>query len=243
MQYLTREERLLPLTSVYNIRDLGGYETQTGAYSKSHKYIRSGKMNRLMEVDRQYLKDYGIKVIIDLRSGYERKKEPDVLENDEDFDYYFVDLFNQEGASLVPRNLDIKDMGDLYCMMLDQCEQGIKKVFEIFLDHPYEGILFHCSAGKDRTGVISALLLDLVGCHEYDIVKDYSESYENNEPINDELEKDLEPGQTRFLYSEPLYMMKMLNHLRENYGSTSSYLAKLGFDEEKIEDLIENFTF
>ena len=68
MQYLTREERLLPLTSVYNIRDLGGYETQTGAYSKSHKYIRSGKMNRLTEVDRQYLKDYGIKVIIDLKA-------------------------------------------------------------------------------------------------------------------------------------------------------------------------------
>ena len=136
-----------------------------------------------------------------------------------------------------------QDLSGFYIFMIEANKKQFKKVFEILLNHPYDCTLFNCSAGKDRTGVISALLLDLVGCHEYDIVKDYSESYENNEPINDELEKDLEPGQTRFLYSEPLYMMKMLNHLRENYGSTSSYLAKLGFDEEKIEDLIENFTF
>ena len=47
-----------------------------------------------------------------------------------------------------------------------------------FYDHPYDAVMFNCSAGKDRTGVIAALLLDLAGCHDYDIVKDYSESYE-----------------------------------------------------------------
>ena len=44
--------------------------------------------------------------------------------------------------------------------------------------YPYDTVLFHCSAGKDRTGIIAGLLLELAGCHDYDIVKDYSESYE-----------------------------------------------------------------
>ncbi|WRK55297.1 tyrosine-protein phosphatase [Coprobacillaceae bacterium CR2/5/TPMF4] len=49
--------------------------------------------------------------------------------------------------------------------------------------------MFNCSAGKDRTGVIAALLMDLAGCHEYDIVKDYSESYENNLKVMAKLEE------------------------------------------------------
>ena len=74
-------------------------------------------------------------------------------------------------------------------------------------------------------------------------MKDYSESYENNMEINEKLEKMLEPGQVRYLYSEPLYMMKMLNHLRDHYGSSQEYLAKIGLTNEEIDELKENFTF
>ncbi len=243
MQYMTREERLLPITSVRNARDLGGYETQSGAYTKSHRYVRCAGMGNLTEVDRQYLIDYGMRAVIDLRSAMERKKEPSVLVDDDIIKYYSVDVFGGENAVLVPKDIDFKDMGDLYCILLDQAQEAIKEVFKIFLQYPYDGVIFHCSAGKDRTGVVAALLLDLAGCHEYDIVKDYSESYENNKDINEKLEQMLEPGQARFLYSEPLYMMKMLNHLRDNYGSSQEYLLKIGLSEEEIEELRENFTF
>ena len=242
MQYMTREERFLNVTSIHNARDLGGYETQGGRYTKAHKYVRCAGMSNLTEVDRQYLLDYGIKAVIDLRSAYEKKTSPDVIADDEDFDYYDIDFFGNKDAVLIPKGFDFKDMGDLYCLLLDNAKDKIKEIFRIFLKYPYDGVIFHCSAGKDRTGVTAALLLDLAGCHEYDIVKDYSESYENNEAINEELEKNLEPDQARYLYSEPLYMMKMLNHIRENYGSAKEYLALLRFSEDEIDQLIEDFT-
>lgn len=243
MQYLTREDRLLKITSVKNIRDLGGYELQSGAFTKSHKYIRSASMHELTRVDKDFLVDYNISTIIDLRGEFERMKAPNAVLNDDNFSYYVVDVFEQQDANIVPENIEFKDMGDLYCIILERSKDQIKKVFEIFYNHIDEGIVFHCSAGKDRTGIIAALLLDLAGCHEYDIVKDYSESYDNNMDINEELEKQIGASKSHYLYSKPTYMMKMINHIRDNYGSSKEYLATTGINLEQIEEIVENFTF
>ena len=238
MQYMTREERLLKVSSIKNIRDLGGYETQEGYFTKAHKYIRSATPAKLTQEDLDYIKNYGVKVSIDLRGAYEVSMAPSVFEDDEDVKYIHIDLFNDPNSNLVPSQMtDFKDMGDLYILILDHLQAQIYKVFKVFLDYPYDGILFHCSAGKDRTGVISALLLDLAGCHEYDIVKDYSESYENNQEIYEELLKLAPSEDQKYLLSQPLYMMKMLNHLRENYGSAKNYLIEIGFSEEEVEEL------
>ena len=71
MMYLTREERLLPLNSIFNTRDLGGYETQEGSFTKTHKYIRAATPAHLSEEDKAYLYNYGVRVIIDLRGENE----------------------------------------------------------------------------------------------------------------------------------------------------------------------------
>ena len=125
--------------------------------------------------------------------------------------------------------------------MIEANKEQFKKVFDIFLQHPYNCTLFNCSAGKDRTGVISALLLDLAGCHEYDIVKDYSESYENNMAMIKELEAMMEDGNEKYLGSDPRMMMKFLAYLRESYGSAQGYLLNIGLSEEQVVQLKENF--
>lgn len=242
MMYLTREERLLPLESIRNTRDLGGYETQEGSYTKTHKYIRAATPAHLTKKDMDYLVDYGVSVVIDLRGQNEVLQAPNQMKDDPRIRYYHVDVFNRENADIAPKDVPFKNMGDLYCMMLDDLQASFKKVFTIFLENMDKTILFHCSAGKDRTGVISALLLDLAGCHEYDIIKDYSESYENNKEIYDELLKLASPENAHFLLSDPLYMMKMMDHLYENYGSAKSYLLQIGFSEEQVDLLQENFT-
>ena len=101
--------------------------------------------------------------------------------------------------------------------------------------------MFNCSAGKDRTGVVAALLLDLAGCHEYDIVKDYSESYENNMKMMKQLEEMLPKEEEKFLGSDPRVMMRFLAYLREQYGSSKGYLLNIGLDEDQIEEIKENF--
>lgn len=243
MMYLTREERLLHVESIKNTRDLGGYETQEGSFTHTHRYVRAATPAHLTEKDKAYLYDYGVRCIVDLRGQNEIEKAPNQMKGYKDVAYYHVDIFGDPNASLVPKDgRPFKDMGDLYCIMLDQFQNSIRKVFEIFLDHLGTCVLFHCSAGKDRTGVIAALLLDLAGCHMYDIVKDYSESYENNQEIYDELLKMATKENAHYLLSDPTFMMKMMDHLYENYGSARGYLKLLGFSDEDIDALVHNLT-
>jgi protein-tyrosine phosphatase len=244
MLYMTREERLISLENMVNTRDLGGYETQGGMYSRAHKYIRSSSPAHASKKDIQTLKEYGVKVVIDLRSDFEKEHQANPLKNEQDIDFYEVNLFASSSASVVPDEVQrYKDLGGVYIYMLEANRDKILDIFRIFLKYPYEGILFHCSAGKDRTGIISALLLDLIGCHEYDIVKDYSESYENNLEINGELAEMIKNEEAKqYLRSSPRYMMEFLDYLREHYGSSQEYLLEIGLSADEINQLIENFT-
>ena len=85
------------------------------------------------------------------------------------------------------------------------------------------------------------MLMDLAGCHEYDIVKDYSESYENNMAMIKELEAMMADGNEKYLGSDPRMMMKFLAYLREYYGSAKGYLKNIGLSEEQVVQLAENF--
>lgn len=244
MLYMTREERQISLEKMVNTRDLGGYETQGGKYSKAHKYIRASAPTYATKKDIADLKAYGVKVVIDLRSDFEKECQKNPFKDDPDIDFYEVNLFDSTKASIVPEEVkQYKDLGGVYIYMLEGMKNKFKDLFDIFLKYPYDGVMFHCSAGKDRTGITAALLLDLMGCHEYDIVKDYSESYENNIEINEELAKMMENEEAKqYLKSSPRYMMELLDYLREHYGSSKEYLLQIGLKNEEIEQLIENFT-
>lgn len=244
MLYMTREERMITLEKMPNTRDLGGYETQAGAFSQAHRYIRASSPANATKKDIQTLKDYGVNVVIDLRSDFEKQQQPNPFASDPDVQYYEVNVFDSTKATVVPEEVkQYKDLGGVYLYMLEAVKHKFKEVFDIFIKHPYDCVLFHCSAGKDRTGVISALLLDLIGCHEYDIVKDYSESYENNIEMNETLAKMMNDEEAKqYLKSSPRYMMEFLDYLREHYGSSKEYLLEIGLSIEEIEQIIENFT-
>ena len=244
MLYMTREERQIKLEKMSNTRDLGGYETQSGLYSRAHKYIRAAAPTYATAKDIQTLKDYGVKVVIDLRSDFEKECQPNPFTKEEGIDYYEVNLFDSTKAAIVPEEVKTyKDLGGVYIYMLEGMKHKFKELFDIFVKYPYEGVMFHCSAGKDRTGVTAALLLDLIGCHEYDIVKDYSESYENNLDINASLAEMMGNEEAKqYLKSSPRYMMELLDYLREHYGSAKEYLLEIGIKAEEIDQLIENFT-
>lgn len=243
MLYMTREERKIDLDKMVNTRDLGGYETQDGHYSKSHKYIRASSPANATHADVLFLKDYGVKAVIDLRSDFEKEQQVNPFQKTKDIDFYEVNLFNSTKASIVPDEVkQYKDLGGVYIYMLEAAKKQFYDLFQIFLKYPYDTVLFHCSAGKDRTGIIAALLLDLIGCHEYDIVKDYSESYENNLEINQELSQMVDKEAQNYLRSSPRYMMELLDYLREHYGSSKEYLLEIGMKNEEIEEIIENFS-
>ena len=102
MLYMTREERLLKLEKMVNTRDLGGYETQSGSFSKAHKYIRASSPAQASLKDIEDIKAYGVKAVIDLRSDFEKEHQRNPFKNEDDIDYYEVNLFDSTKASVVP---------------------------------------------------------------------------------------------------------------------------------------------
>lgn len=239
---LSREKRLLDVHSVTNARELGGYKTKDGKNTRVKCYIRSASPSTISKEDIDYLYNYGIRAQIDLRSEYESTHALSGLKTHNDIAYYHIDLFNGANMIDIPTTLDrYTDLSDIYIYIIEECKEKIKEVFLTLLKHKQDTVFFNCSAGKDRTGVISSLLLGLVGCSDEDIIQDYSESYENNQPIINELKKTVNEERKDFLYSEPEYMVKFLRYLKGTYGSVTELLIKCGLTTEQLDEIIRHF--
>ena len=130
----------------------------------SFRYIRSDVPASLSPEERQWLLDNNVRTIVDLRQKCEQLQKPCTLQNDKGFDY---DTFPITGGNAVPESPD--DVVRSYVSMLDD-------VLSAAVDHimsAESNVLFFCSAGKDRTGVVSAVILSKLGYPEQYIVDDY----------------------------------------------------------------------
>ena len=166
-----------------NARDLGGVRGLGGKTVKSRRLIRSARPDELTADDCRRLKDvFHVKKIIDLRTDDEIEKKPDVLFGCE---FHNVPLRPDVTVGIeyrFPESLKsyvrkFPSMPQMYVdMMTKEYSLGqTKKIFEIFFDAAEKGecVLFHCSEGKDRTGIIAALAEMLLGVEKSEIVKDY----------------------------------------------------------------------
>lgn len=169
---------------ITNFRDIGGIQNKTGKEISSDIFLRSGELSTLSTNSAKILeKNYNLKKIIDFRSDEEVKERPDVsIPNTE---YVHIDILadiHDEGASLEdfikigsPENAE-KYMENLYEQIaLDQSAiKGYHNFFEEILSlQPTESILFHCFAGKDRTGIGAVLILESLDVSKKLIYQDY----------------------------------------------------------------------
>lgn len=176
-------ERILPLEGGVNFRDLGGYRTTDGRSVKWGKLYRSGVMSDLTDNDYAYLQALGIKTICDLRSQDERKVEPtDAKRITHGGDYYsldykmdfdtsgFVQAFSTPSAN--PELAALRVFGSFYRTMPKTYAPQFKQAFVDLKEG--NGLLFNCSAGKDRTGVLGALVLTALGVAPDTVSADYA---------------------------------------------------------------------
>ncbi len=236
------DERHIQLEKINNARDLGGFETKDCNFTRINRYIRSSSLANASECDIESIKSLNVECIIDLRSDYEIEHQPNPFENDSQVSYYPVKLLQDVTLSLLPDDIkNYSSVAGYYIFVIEANKQQFKEIFTLFHKNSYHTILFHCSAGKDRTGIISALLLHLAGCHNEDIVKDYCMSDEYNQEMINNLSTVMEEDKKPFLYAKMEYIDEFIEYLEETYGSAKGYLLSCGLDEYIVDEIIENF--
>ncbi|WP_179393830.1 tyrosine-protein phosphatase [Lacticaseibacillus absianus] len=178
-------KRLLDLPNAVNLRELGGYPTVDGRHIHYRKALRSGALALLTPADAQALADYGWRTDIDLRSASEVSGAPDVLAPSVTYHHLPVYPFADQpslGHKVVRHLMALVDhridpMAETYLRMFTDtgANQTFAQVFALLLanDQPDQAVLFHCAAGKDRTGVAAMMLEGALGVPEPLIREDY----------------------------------------------------------------------
>lgn len=250
------------MVSITNFRDIGGIANRQGEVVKEKIFLRSGELTRVSKEDQKKLKEfYQLSKIIDFRSEKEINERPD--QTIPDATYVHIDIIkniHEEGASLddfvvigsveKARNY----MQKLYCdIALDPIAQkGYQQFFEEIIDLPKEkSVLFHCFAGKDRTGIGAALILEALDVSREIIYHDYLQTNqlrkkENAYLLDEAREKNLGNEQVAALEIalkvEQGYLHAFYQSVEEHFGSVTVYLEQaIGMNYSMRKTLQEHF--
>jgi protein-tyrosine phosphatase len=239
-------ERVLPLASVVNFRDIGGYRTRDGGYVRWGRVYRAGSLGQLSGDDESYLQHLGLKIVCDLRTHEEVNEEPDRLPGP-DVTYLHEPIFAGDNARERLRALILQPR-KLAGMMLEIYTHYILEFNAPFFgdllrkmaDDSNLPMVIHCTAGKDRTGVTIMLLLLLLDVPEDVIAADYSLSNRYFAHYRAVVQPVIKPvawmgitvdDLTPLLTAHPDTIRATIAYLREHYGSVEGYLRqKAGLD-------------
>ncbi|WP_179394805.1 tyrosine-protein phosphatase [Lacticaseibacillus absianus] len=176
--------QLLQIHHGFNFRDLGGYQTTDGRTVADHRLVRASKLDQLSDRDQAYLTDYGVTLDVDFRSPEERDTAPDRVPAGAA--YHFDPVFPTDETQVTTWAEEQKtfafDAQGGYKNMLrtyqdiitnPQSQTAYRKFFDLALANPTGALLFHCSAGKDRTGMGAAFVLAALDVPEATIRADY----------------------------------------------------------------------
>lgn len=166
--------RLLPLVGAYNFRDLGGYRTVDGRSTRWGQLFRSDTLQELSEADVQLLREIGLATIIDLRTPSELARYGRGPLVGEPIGYHHLALIDDD--QVMNREGPAESQADLAQRYLHYLEIGKNTLVEALTmvsDQARHPLVFHCAAGKDRTGILAALVLDILGVEREVIVEDY----------------------------------------------------------------------
>ncbi len=224
----------LRIPGLLNVRELGGHPTRDGAKTRKHSLLRSDDLAHLTDEGTQALADYGVRTVIDLRWPGEIAAKPHpVALGDRGVLCHRISLLASDETQWASLSGECtKEMWK--CAVLEHTRPQLKEVLAIIADAASEPLLFHCVAGKDRTGLIAALLLALADVEPDAIAADYAES--SSRLADAYLQR--YPNLQRAEILEALRcpeegVHNMLSYLAE-YGGAAGYLRTIGLSDAKI---------
>ena len=212
----------LPMEKAYNVRELGGYAARKGSVTKYHQFLRTDNLTDITEEDKNFLLNYGLRAVIDLRGREETLIYPNPFREHPEVTY-----------------INLPFITDTVLDMRAVKEEGFKpEVFYINLVeykdmvvHEEGCVLFHCQAGKDRTGILAMLLLGICGVSKEDIIANYQVSHTY---LKDHVELRIHDGLEELEYSKPEWIEAAYDHVITEYGSFRNYLLEAGLRKKEI---------
>lgn len=226
----------LPLDNAYNVRELGGYSCMNRNTTKWKRFLRADDISALSQNDIAYLKAYGVNTVIDLRSQKETEANPDALVDVEGIAYHHIPFMKGDVDDVTKIAVDFErfDLGDFYVGLLEE-KSKVAQLIKQIVQAPPGCILFHCSAGKDRTGVLSMLLLLIAGVSKADVEANYELTYtylQHKPGFLDMIPEHFDPS---CMYSKPEFIRKAIDHIHNGYTSIENYLHTCGVSAEMIQ--------
>lgn len=232
------DTQALPYPGVHNIRCLGGYDTETGGRTQADAVWRGCALTGIEAEQHEDLLSRGLATVIDLRRGDEIAAAPNPLSSDPRVIYVNIPLF--DGLAPLDRMAEEAggafNMGIRYVRALDECQDNIGQVLRTIAAAGPGGVYFHCTAGKDRTGIIAALLLSNAGVPREVVVAEYALTAQLGVSLMNRLrvairERGASAERTeQILASAPDTMRAVMTHLDSAYGGPVAYLDQIGID-------------
>lgn len=236
------QPRALDIPGALNIRDLGGLPTSTG-YTRFGAHYRADSLHNLpAESVARLIDEANVRLVIDLRSTAEADAAPNLLAAHAA--YHHVPVFDMpSGSGSGPVSIALVD---LYQLFLKMGAPAFARAATLIAQAPADGaVLFHCTVGKDRTGLLAALLLSLAGVNDAAIAEDYSLSAANIAPILPAMRAQMaaigvqidEASFAQLMASDRETMLATLAHLRAVHGGAGGYLRSAGLNEDVLQAL------
>lgn len=229
-------QRRLVLENIINCRDLGGFPSKYGV-TKFGRFLRCAVTAQPTSADLQALKDYGVTTAIDLRGNFEARDMPNNFHEICD-NCHHISLYEINSADLERTRLPLEDS---YKLIVDEYKENVARILKVIADAPEGAVLYHCFFGKDRTGILTMLLLSIAGVAREDIVADYQQSYTYLYSFIEEKKEVLWDTDCNLHYSLPETMVSLLTHITKKYGSVNGYIKSTGTTEETVEKIRSRF--
>ena len=230
--------RLL-LEHLFNTRDIGGIAGKDGKLTVFGRFLRSDAPISIHDDEIKTLLSYPVKTVIDLRSEDEVQKEPNLLSTVPEIEYIHIPIidFSAENDDAEDMKAMLsKTMGDFYVYMLENKKAAFARIFTVIANAKEGAVFFHCTHGKDRTGIVAGILLSLIGVERERILKNYEISYQLLQPLIAELLEKFPEKMHPYLRSDREYLMKVLDFFDTNYqGNSALYLLEIGITPKEIQ--------
>ena len=234
---LSEPTRTLSFSVTFNFRDCGGYVGLDGRAVRWRRLFRSDSLHRLGEDDREAFAALGIRTVVDLRRPREVKRDGRVPASPA-LRYHHIHPQHAEWeADGIDRIGVERWLADRYVDLVTTGHAGLAKALGVIADEDAAPVVVHCVAGKDRTGVVVALALALLGVEDRDIAEDYALTTAASERFTRWLRQsspDYADLPVQFISSPAEAMLIFLADVRNRYGSVERYVLDAGLKADQI---------